>query len=458
MKILVLSGSPKGEDSVTLQSVRFIAKRHPDREFGYIHAGLSVGALERDRRKFDEAMDLVRAADVVIWCSPVYHLLVPAQFKRFIELIHERGAEETFRGKYSAAIVTSIHFFDHTALNYLRAAAEDLGMSHYDGFPAHMDDLRKESERIRLSAFFEGFFAAVDERRVLPRSFAPLPPTPAPFRGGKPAGRVSLGSKKTLLLADRLVPGSSLDGMVRYFADSCEGPLEILQLADLDIKGGCLGCCNCGFDNECAWTGKDGFRDFYETKIKPADILVFAGEMRDRALSSLWKTYFDRSFYNTHIPTYAGKQMAFLVSGPLAGNANLRQVLEAYPDVMQANPAGIVTDEADDDATAGALEALASRVADDAAKGYIRSRSFLGYAGFKIFRDDVFAGMRTIFRADHRYYKRHGIYDFPHRHRLARAMSALLGPVLAIPAAKLALKGMMKSKMVEGHKRIVAAS
>lgn len=457
MKILVLSGSPKGEDSITLQSLRYVAKKRPGWEFGYVHAGLSIVALERDGKKFDGVIELVREAEVVIWCSPVYHLLVPAQFKRFIELVHERGAAEAFRGKYAAAIVTSIHFFDHTALNYLRGVAEDLGMSYYDGYPAHMDDLTKETERVRLLGFFDGFFAAVAEGRVLPRTFAPLPAAPAPFAGGDPARRVSLGSKKTLLLADRLLPGSSLDNMVRYFAASCEGQIEIVQLADLDIKGGCMGCCNCGFDNVCAWTGKDGFHDFYEAKVKPAELLVYAGEMRDRALSSLWKTYFDRSFYNTHIPTYAGKQMAFLISGPLSANANLRQVLEAYPDVMQANPVGIVTDEGGA-STAAELEALAARIAADAAEGYIRSSSFLGFAGRKIFRDDVFGGMRLIFRADHRYYKRHGFYDFPHRHRGLRLLSALLGPLFAIPRVKRGFKAMMKSKMVEGHKKAVAAA
>jgi hypothetical protein len=38
----------------------------------------------------------------------VYHLLVPSQLKRFIEMAFESGTD-AFRGKYAAALMTSIH-------------------------------------------------------------------------------------------------------------------------------------------------------------------------------------------------------------------------------------------------------------------------------------------------------------------------------------------------------------
>jgi len=84
------------------------------------------------------------------------------------------------------------------------------------------------------------------------------------------------------------------------------------------------------------------------TKIKAADILVWAGEIRDRYLSAKWKTFFDRSFFNGHAPSLAGKQFGFIISGPLSQIPNLRQILEAYVEMQQANPAGFVTDESGD--------------------------------------------------------------------------------------------------------------
>ncbi|PKN83594.1 MAG: hypothetical protein CVU51_12140, partial [Deltaproteobacteria bacterium HGW-Deltaproteobacteria-1] len=46
--------------------------------------------------------------------------------------------------------------------------------------------------------------------------------------------------------------------------------------------------------------------------------------------------------------TLIGKQIAFLISGPLGQLPNLRQILEAYAEFQEANLAGIVTDESQD--------------------------------------------------------------------------------------------------------------
>jgi multimeric flavodoxin WrbA len=455
MKILVLSGSPKGEQSVTLQYARYLAKHRPAHHFEIVHLGLSVRALERNTDRFDAIMAQARAADLVLWCTPVYHLLVPSQLKRFIELVHLRACD-AFRGKFAAALLSSIHFYDHTACNYLRAVSEDLGMAFFDAYSAHMTDLTKEDERARLLAFADAMLEAIAQGCTLPRAFAPLPAAPAPYPGGAPTARHSLQGKRLTLVADHLPPGSSLARMVERFASSFDGACEVVELASVDIKGGCLGCCHCALDNDCTWSGKDGFREFYEEKVKPADALVFAGTLQDRALSSLWKTYFDRSFYNNHVPVYRGKQMAWIVSGPLSANANLRQVMEVYPDLMPANLLGIVSDEGEPGQVGAVLDGLAARLAGDLARGYIRPQSFLGLAGSNLLRDEVLAGLSFLFRADHRWFKQHGVYDtLPHRRWLARLRSALLGPVFALPPVKRRLQNTLKAKMVEPAARVV---
>ena len=76
-----------------------------------------------------------------------------------------------------------------------------------------------------------------------------------------------------------------------------------------------------------------------------ADILILAGSVQDRYLSSRWKVFFDRGFFMNHVPVFAGKQIGWLVSGPLMQLANLRQILEGHIECQQANLAGIVTDE-----------------------------------------------------------------------------------------------------------------
>ena len=65
----------------------------------------------------------------------------------------------------------------------------------------------------------------------------------------------------------------------------------------------------------------------YRTQVMAADILIYAGTIVDRYLSSRWKTFFDRSFFNTHTPKLIGKQMAFVISGPYSQLPNLNEIL-----------------------------------------------------------------------------------------------------------------------------------
>ena len=51
MKVLVLNGSPAGENSITLQTALFIENSFPDTEFRFLHVGKRIKAIEKDLRK-----------------------------------------------------------------------------------------------------------------------------------------------------------------------------------------------------------------------------------------------------------------------------------------------------------------------------------------------------------------------------------------------------------------------
>jgi len=136
--------------------------------------------------------------------------------------------------------------------------------------------------------------------------------------------------------------------MARRFAGAVAGTganVEVLALEDMGIKGGCMGCLKCGQANHCAWEGKDGFVDAFRSKVLTADLLVFAGTTRDRALSARWKAFLDRGFFNTHQSVLKGKQFLYLVSGPLSRLDNLRQTLHAYVEWQGGNLVDFVSDE-----------------------------------------------------------------------------------------------------------------
>lgn len=457
MKIVVLSGSPKGEDSVTLQYVRYMEKIFPDHDYQVFHVAQRIRKLERDDGALQDVFDKIALCDAVIWSFPLYYCLVCSQYKRFIELIFERKKGEAFRSKYTASLSTSVHFFDHTAHNYIHGICDDLEMKYLGGYPAEMYDLVRSKERARFVQFAGNFLRSADKQVPAAKQFPPVVGSEFVYEPGPARRTLTADDKKILLLVDEEKENGNLGKMIKAFRDNYLHDIEVISLGSIDIKGGCLGCCRCGLDNVCQYEGKDGYIDFYNDKVKTADIIVFAGEIRDRYLSSRWKQYFDRSFFNTHTPTLKDKQIAFLLSGPLGQLPNLQEILSAYAQFQLANLAGVVTDEGGDSLILDDLLGdLAARVFVLAAQGYVQPIDFLGIGGMKIFRDEVWGKLRFVFQADHRYYIRHGYYDFPQKDFKTRRMNFFMMLMTRIPAFKKKFLKMIEKEMVKPLKNVVA--
>ena len=456
MKIAVLNGSPKGDLSITMQYIRFIEKKNPGHEFTYINVAQEIKKIEKDRSRFREIIDVVKSSDSIIWGFPLYVMLVPSQYKRFIELIWERRAAKAFRGKYTATISTSIHFFDQTAHNYMRAICDDLEMKFTGSYSPDMYDIMKDEERERLLGFAGEIFSCIEDGISVGRAYPPVTDSEFIYSPGKVRQRADAGGKNVLILHDGPGKGSNLAGMVETLSESFMGDVDVADINDIDIKGGCLGCCQCGFDYRCVYTGKDGFIDFFNTRVKTADIIIMAGSIRDRYLSAKWKEFFDRCFFNTHTPVLVNKQLGFLVSGPLGQVANLREVLEAYAQFQQANLVDIVTDESADSRVLDRLiGGFASRLVYMSGRGYVKPNNFLGVGGMKIFRDDVYGKLRFVFQADHKYYQKHGLYDFPQKNKTAREMNKKMMALTKNPEIRENIRKMIKSEMVKPIKHIV---
>ncbi len=437
MKIVVLHGSPKGEVSVTMQYVRYLQQEFPQHEFVSFPVAQRIKLLEKDPDLFEEIIDQVRRADGIIWSFPLYVMTVCSQYQRFMELIHERYSEDAFAGKYCVSLSTSIHFYDHTAHNYIRAIAEDMGMIFVSCFSAEMQDLLKEEKRSELVSFGEMFFRAIEEKRSFPRAFDPVRSSAFIYEPTPSQEKISLRGKKAVILHDIKEGDNNLENMIHYLTNSIEGDIEVCNLNEVDIRGGCLGCCKCGYDNTCAWEGKDSFVDLYNNILMKADILFFAGTLRQRYFSSRWKIFYDRSFFKTHQPWFKGQQLGYLISGPLRQNENLREIILAYSEVFEAKLAGIVTDECN---TSEELDLLISDLADrtvtDSVKGSRAPKTFRGVGGMKVFRDAMWGKLRFVFQADHRYYKKHGVYDFPQYDWKVRVLNTFVTPLVHIPAVR----------------------
>jgi multimeric flavodoxin WrbA len=177
----------------------------------------------------------------------------------------------------------------------------------------------------------------------------------------------------------------------------------LVNLQGIDIRAICQGCLQCGAHFKCAFEGKDGFVDFLRSTIMTADILIYAGTFINRYLSSKWKTFFDRSFFNTHTPMLAGKQVDFLISRPLSQEANLQEILCGYFEFQMANLVGFVSDETGSSADIDRIvDSMIARAVLYALQGCARPMIFLAVGGLKIFRNDIWgAAIRVSSRPPH---------------------------------------------------------
>ncbi|OGP75648.1 MAG: hypothetical protein A2V86_17635 [Deltaproteobacteria bacterium RBG_16_49_23] len=457
MKITVLNGSPKGHLSVTMQYVNFIQIKFPRHELKILNIASTIKKIEKDGKAFQEIMDEVRSSEGVLWAFPLYYLLVSSQYKRFIELIWEREAVDVFKNKYTALLSTSIHFFDHTAHNYMNAICDDLDMKFLGSFSAGMYDLLSEKRRERLTLFASEFFDGIQNRIPTSKRFSPVLYRNFNFVPSPAGHKINTQGKRVLILTDLKDPQTNLGKMIERLKNAFAEEVKVINLHDLDIKGGCLGCIQCGYDYQCSYGDQDGYVQFYKNQVKKADILIFTGTIQDRYLSSRWKMFFDRSFFHTHTPSLVGKQVGFVLSGPLRQIPNLRQIFEAYTEWQQANLVDIVTDEEEESKELDArLQHLAEQVIHLAGISYVKPKTFLSVGGMKIFRDDVWGKLRFPFQADHHFYKKHHLYDFPQRDYKARMINALLILLTKIPSMRKEIyRKRMKEEMVKPFQKVL---
>jgi multimeric flavodoxin WrbA len=455
MKIAVLNGSPKGMTSVTMQYVLFLQKKFPGHEFTILNVCEDIKRLENEPAAFRQVMEVIQAADAVLWAFPLYVFLVAANYKRFIELIFERSAQSFLRDKYTASFSTSVRFFDYTAHDYVRAVCDDLDMQYVGSFSASMFDLLKEEEQRRLVLFAESFFRAIEQGAAMPKHHAPARQNAFSYEPGPASPRLSLPGKKIVVLTDAEEGQTNLRRMIDRFRASLADPPELINLHEINIRSGCMGCIQCSMDNVCVFRDADDVFAVYQ-KLMAADVLVYAAAIKDRFFSSRWKLFWDRGFFHNHVPIFVGKQIGWLVSGPLEQTPNLRHIMEASVELSQANLFGLVTDEcADSGQLDRLLEAFARQLAACAESGYFAPPTFFGVSGVKIFRDEIWAGMRVVFQADHRYYKKHKLYNFPKRSLQRRVTDTVWTLLLKIPSFRREFKQRMRTEMIKPLQKVL---
>ena len=444
MNILVLNGSPAGKDSITLYTLRYIEAFFPEHHFEILHVGQQIRKMEQDSSMWEEKL---RAAEMILFCYPVYTFLVPAQLHRFIELMKESGI--SLSGRYATQITTSKHFYDITAHRFIEDNCADLGLRYIRGLSADMDDLLTEKGRGEALSFFRYVLWNIEKGYSEP---VPVFCAQERMEETHPAAenKEKSLSPKIVIVADfSNTQEERLQGMCARLRDRLPCLSEIVNIQDFPFAGGCLGCFHCATDGRCVY--RDGFDSYLREHIQSADGLVYAYTVRDHSMGYRFKLFDDRQFCNGHRTVTMGKPVGYLVDGPLDGENNLMLLMESRAQVGGNTLAGIAGNQHDPDAE---IDRLAETLCYEIAEHYQPPKNFYGVGGLKIFRDLIWQ-MQGLMRADHQFYRKHGFYDFPQKKRGRMLLMYLVGALMHNPKLRRKAGGKMTEGMTAPYRKVL---
>lgn len=443
MNILVLNASPKGKNSTTVHTALYLQVLHPEHHFTFAEVGQRIKSYEKD---FAPLRAQLQQADLLLFSYPVYTFIAPYQLHRLIELIKADGVD--LSGKFASQITTSKHFYDVTAHRYVEENCLDMGLRTLRGLSADMDDLITEKGRREAENFFDQLLFSCQHGLFV------TPPAPAPRREKTvyqpvlPAAAKQAG-KDVVIVTNCAAEDENLRNMIADFRAALPFESRVVNLRKFPFAGGCLGCFGCAVTGNCVY--KDGFDEFLRTKIQSADAFVYAFTISDHYTHSSFKCFDDRQFCNGHRTVTHGTPIAYIVSGDYRYESNLHMILEGRSEVGGNYLCGVATDE--ENTTAG-LQALADSLVFAMEKKLSRPANFYGVGGMKIFRDLIYI-MQGMMKADHKFYKEHGIYDFPQKQKKRILQMKLVGALIAIPSVQKKMKGQMNQYIIGPYQKVV---
>lgn len=441
MKIAVINGSPKGKYSITLQTILFLEKKFKSHSFEIINAGSEIKAFEKN---FSKPKEILENADAVIFSYPVYTFLAPSQLHRFIELIKENDV--LLEGKFATQVTTSKHFYDVTAHRYIEENAHDLKLKYIRGLSADMEDLLTENGQQDAVKFFERFLWSTENTdfvRVESKSLYREIPATVPENSNKKSTE-----KDVLIITDCTDKNSNLQRMISRFEAVCNYKTRTVNISEYSFSGGCLGCFRCAVSEKCIY--KDNFDEFLRNNIQKADAIVYAFKISDHSMGSRFKMYDDRNFCNGHRTVTVGMPTGYIVSGEYSKEENLKTVIEARAETGGNFLAFVATDETDTDK---ALDNLVKTLEFALNTSHTTPQNFYGVGGMKIFRDLIFE-MRGMMRADHKFYKKRGIYDFPQKKFFKSLKMYLVGLLLSNEKIVAKMGNAMNDGMLAPYKKL----
>ncbi len=150
-----------------------------------------------------------------------------------------------------------------------------------------------------------------------------------------------------------------------------------------------------------------------------------------------------------------GMPVGYLLNGNYSQETNLQLIIEGRSEVGHQFLTGVATNESQNDTiTQADIEKLAKTVAYALENNMMLPQNFLGIGGLKIFRDLIYL-MRGLMKADHRFYKTKGLYDFPQKRIWTQLKMKFLGTLISLPLVNKKKKLQMNQAIIKPYQKVI---
>lgn len=267
MKIVILSASPKNENSVTLQVGKLIEKMSQfsvKDEFTELLIG--------NGKYTEEIGEKIKQADLVMFCSSLFHFSVPQQLMLFLNSVEENIGNE-IQGKPVTYFTTSSQLMDTEAHSYMQKRLKRMGVLYIRGLSLLDVDILEEEGREKVGNWYHYVRSYVLKQNEK-------------FKN----------SNSQIVLLDatdgtNMKINNSIEKAKKYFENVGAG--KIIQIALKDYKiNQCQACSYCYADEKCIF--KDDFEPLCDKIYKNTDIIITFGELQDGLLGPIHKVWLDR--------------------------------------------------------------------------------------------------------------------------------------------------------------------
>ena len=445
MKILVINGSPKGNNSITLQTLLFLEKLFIEHQFTFLNVGQKIKHYEKN---FDEIKEELENTDIIIFSYPVYTFLVPYQLYRFIELLKENNVN--IKNKFATQVSTSKHFYDITAHKFVEENCLDLGLKYIKGLSADMEDLIEKKGQDDAINFFNYLIFCAENNLNIKENANNKKIEKIVYKRKTEDNGANNKEKDILILTNCSDKDESLRNMIEDFKSIFPYKTREINIRDYKFHGGCLGCFGCAITGKCVY--KDGFDDFLRKDIQTADAIIYAFSIENHYTHSSFKLYEDRQFCNGHRMVTEEMPVGYIISGDYDKEYNLQTLVESRCEVG-GNFLTHVANDCNRDAYDELLK-LSSIMKYAIDNKCTRPKNFYGVGGMKIFRDLIYV-MQGLMKEDHKYYKKHNVYDFPQKQRMKMLQIKLVGALISIPSMQSKMKNKMNEYILMPYKKII---